>query len=156
MIIVRLCMWLFVTGLVASPVIAGYGLENAPLVTENSKIVHRNTPSTKILPSYLNSLRVSNGDIATNITKNRNVETALSAALAAIPHLKLRVTKKPLGLLVEATSHASIPTNLFGQYINVRVLLIPTMTDLKVVWLRIGRIEIPGPIIEPIYTIIMK
>lgn len=155
MIVVRLFLWLVILGVLASPVVAWYGLEDTPMVTESAKVNVRDIQSAKDFLKQYDPRNLPDGKITTITANQGQINTALAAALAAVPQLKARIVPSRFGLLAAITGEAPVPANPFGRYINISMLVESSTTGLKIGRLSIGEIEIPTAIVRPVFIMVM-
>jgi len=155
MIVIRLCRWLIILGVLASPIVAWYGLEDTPLVTESAKVNVRDIQSAKDFLKQYDPRNLPDGKITTITANQGQINTALAAALAAAPQLKVRIVPSRFGLLAAITGKAPLPDNPFGQYVNISMLVESSTTGLKIGRLSIGEIEIPTTIVRPVFILVM-
>ena len=67
----------------------------------------------------------------TTITANQGqINTALAAALAAVPQLKAQIVPSRFGLLAAITGETPLPDNPFGKFINISMMVNPR----RLVW----------------------
>ncbi|MGB0629793.1 MAG: hypothetical protein ACPGRZ_03785 [Alphaproteobacteria bacterium] len=155
MIVVRLFLWLIILGVLASPVVAWYGLDDAPLVTESAKVNVRDIQSAKDFLNQYDPRNLPDGRITTITANQGQINTALAAALAAVPGLKARIVPSRFGLLAAITGQVPIPDNPFGKYVNISMLVESSTTGLKIGRLSIGEIKIPTAIVRPVFILVM-
>lgn len=78
-----------------------------------------------------------------NFTVKTDEFDVLSALFSrAVPKAKVKVNISKLGLLGALSTH--LPSNPFGQYLNVWVLVNPSQRGVSIESVRIGEISIPG------------
>ena len=90
MVVVRLFLWLIILGLLASPVIAWYGLEDAPLVAESAEVNVRDVQWAKAFLKQYDPRNLPDGKITTITANQGQINTALAAALAQEADVLLR------------------------------------------------------------------
>ena len=81
MIVFRLFLWLVILGVLASPVVAWYGLEDTPMVTESAKVNVRDIQSAKDFLKQYDPRNLPDGKITTITANQGQLNTALAAAL---------------------------------------------------------------------------
>ena len=92
----------------------------------------------------------------TIITANQGqINTALTAALAAVTTFKARIVPSRFGLLAAITGEAPVPDNPFGKYVNISMLFEASSDGLKIGRLSVGEIEIPTAIVRPVFILVM-
>lgn len=155
MIVIRLVLWLIILGIFASPVIAWYGLDDAPLVTKGPDVGVRDINSAKAFLQQYDPRNLPDGRITVINANQRQINTALAAALAAAPFLKARIVPSRFGLLAAVTAAPPIPDNPFGKYVNVRMLIESSTNGLQIGRLSIGDIEVPTAIVRPVFIVVM-
>lgn len=155
MIVVRIFLWLIIIGIIASPVVAWYGLEDTPLVTKGPEVGVRDINAAKSFLEQYDPRNLPDGKITVINANQRQINTALAAALAAAPFLKARVVPSRFGLLGAVTAAPPLPGNPFGNYINVRMLIESSTDGLQIGRLSIGEIEVPTVIVRPVFILVM-
>lgn len=155
MIVVRIFLWLIIIGIFLSPVAAWYGLEDTPLVTKGPEVGVQDINAAKKFLEQYDPRNLPDGKITVINANQRQINTALAAALAAAPFLKARVVPSRFGLLGAVTAAPPIPGNPFGKYVNVRMLIESSTEGLQIGRLSIGEIEIPTAIVRPVFIIVM-
>lgn len=155
MIVIRLALWLIILGIFASPVIAWYGLDDAPLVTKGPEVGVQDINSAKAFLEQYDPRNLPDGKITVINANQRQINTALAAALAAAPFLKARIVPSRFGLLGAVTASPPIPDNPFGKYVNVRMLIESSTKGLQIGRLSIGDIEVPTVIVRPVFVLVM-
>jgi hypothetical protein len=155
MIVIRLTLWLIILSVAASPLVAWYGLDDKPLVSESAKIEVLDIQSAKAFLQQYDPRNLPDGKITTNNATQRQINTALAAALAAAPMLEARIVPSRLGLLVAVTAALPVPDNPFGRFINIRMLIKSSTDGLKIGRWSVGEIEIPTAIVRPVFIVMM-
>jgi hypothetical protein len=155
MIVIRICLWLIILGVFASPVVAWYGLEDEALVTSGPKVNVRDIQSAKDFLKQYDPRNLPDGKITRITATQGQINTALAAALAAAPMLKARIVPSRFGLLGAITGEAPIPDNPFGRFVNIRMLIESSTTGLQIGRLSIGEIEVPTAIVRPVFILVM-
>ena len=155
MVVVRLFLWLIILGLLASPVIAWFGLEDAPLVSESAEVNVRDVQWAKAFLKQYDPRNLPDGKITTITANQGQINTALAAAPASVPQLKAQIVPSRFGLLAAITGETPLPDNPFGKFINISMMVEPTTTGIKISRLRIGEIEIPTAIVRPVFILVM-
>jgi hypothetical protein len=155
MIVIRLFLWLIILAIFASPVIAWYGLDDKPLVTKGPQVGVRDINSAKEFLQQYDPRNLPDGKVTVIKANQRQINTALAAALAAAPFLKARIVPSKFGLLGAVTASPPIPDNPFGKFINVRMLIESSEEGLQIGRLSIGDIEIPTAIVRPVFMVVM-
>ena len=155
MIVIRLTLWLIILSVAASPLVAWYGLDDKPLVSESAKIEVLDIQSAKAFLQQYDPRNLPDGKITTNNATQRQINTALAAALAAAPMLKARIVPSRFGLLGAVTAALPVPDNPFGRFINIRMLIKPSTDGLQIGRLSVGEIEIPTAIVRPVFIVMM-
>lgn len=155
MIVIRLVLWLIILGVFASPVIAWYGLDDAPLVTKGPDVGVRDINSAKAFLLQYDPRNLPDGKTTVINANQSQINNALAAALAAAPFLKARIVPSRFGLLGAATASPPIPDNPFGKFVNVRMLVESSTEGLRIGRLSIGDIEIPTAIVRPAFIVVM-
>lgn len=155
MIVIRIFLWLIIIGIFASPVVAWYGLDDTPLVTKGPEVGVLDINAAKEFLEQYDPRNLPDGKITVINANQRQINTALAAALAAAPFLKARVVPSRFGLLGAVTAAPPIPENPFGNYLNVRMLIESSTEGLKIGRLSVGDIEVPTIIVRPVFMLIM-
>lgn len=155
MIVIRLFLWLIILGIFAAPVIAWYGLDDKPLVTKGPQVGVRDIDSARAFLEQYDPRNLPDGKVTVINANQRQINTALAAALAAAPFLKARIVPSKFGLLGAVTASPPIPDNPFGKYVNVRMLIESSDDGLQIGRLSIGDIEIPTVIVRPVFVVVM-
>ena len=155
MIVIRIFLWLIILGVVASPVVAWYGLEDTPMVTESAEVSVRDIQSAKDFLKQYDPRNLPDGRITTITANQGQINTALAAALSAVPQFKARIVPSRFGLLAAITGEAPLPANPFGRYLNISMLVESSTEGLKIGRLSIGEIEIPTVIVRPVFIMVM-
>lgn len=155
MIVIRLVLWLIILGIFASPVIAWYGLDDTPLVAKGPNVDVRDINSAKAFLRQYDPRNLPDGKTTVISANQRQINTALAAALTAAPFLKARIVPSRFGLLGAVTVSPPIPDNPFGRYVNVRMLIESSTDGLRIGRLSIGDIEIPTAIVRPAFIAVM-
>ena len=155
MIVIRLFLWLVILGVLASPVVAWYGLDDKALVTSSPTVNVRDIQSAKDFLNQYDPRNLPGGKITTITANQGQINTALSAALAAVPQLKARIVPSRFGLLAAITGEVPVPDNPFGRYVNISMLIESSTEGLKIGRLSIGEIEIPTAIVRPVFILVM-
>lgn len=155
MIVIRLFLWLIIIGIFASPVVAWYGLDDTPLVTKGPEVGVKDINSAKAFLEQYDPRNLPSGKITTINANQRQINTALAAALAAAPFLKARIVPSRFGLLGAVTAAPPIPDNPFGKYVNVRMLIESSTKGLQIGRLSVGEIEVPSAIVRPVFILVM-
>lgn len=155
MVVVRLFLRLIILGLLASPVLAWFGLEDAPLVVESTEVNVRDVQWAKAFLKQYDPRNSPDGKTTTITANQGQINTALAAALAAVPQLKAQIVPSRFGLLAAITGEAPLPDNPFGKFINISMMVEPTTTGLEIGYLSIGEIEIPTAIVRPVFILVM-
>ncbi|CAN0445043.1 unnamed protein product, partial [Discosporangium mesarthrocarpum] len=155
MIVIRIFLWLIIIGIFASPVVAWYGLDDTPLVTKGPKVGVQDINSAKKFLEQYDPRNLPDNKTTVINANQRQINTALAAALAAAPFLKARVVPSRFGLLGAVTAAPPIPDNPFGKYVNVRMLIESSTNGLKIGRLSIGEIEVPAAILRPVFILVM-
>ena len=154
-IVIRLFLWLIIIGIFASPIVAWYGLDDTPLVTKGPKVGVKDFNSAKAFLEQYDPRNLPDGKLTVITANQRQINTALAAALAAAPFLKARIVPSRFGLLGAVTAAPPIPRNPFGKYVNVRILIEPSTEGLQIGRLSVGDIEVPTAIVRPVFILIM-
>lgn len=155
MIVIRIFLWLIIIGIFASPVVAWYGLDDTPLVTKGPTVEVQDINSAKEFLQQYDPRNLPDGKITVINANQRQINTALAAALAAAPFLKARIVPSRFGLLGAVTASPPIPDNPFGKYVNVRMLIESSTDGLQIGRLSIGEIEVPTAIVRPVFILVM-
>lgn len=155
MIVIRIFLWLIIIGIFASPVVAWYGLDDTPLVTKGPEVGVQDINSAKKFLEQYDPRKLPDGKITVINANQRQINTALAAALAAAPFLKARVVPSRFGLLGAVTASPPIPSNPFGKYVNVRMLIESSTDGLQIGRLSVGDIEVPTVIVRPVFILVM-
>lgn len=155
MIAVRILLWLIILTVLASPLVAWYGLENRPLVTKSPTVGLPDIKAAKEFLAQYDPRNLPDGKITTITANQQQINTALVAALAAAPMLKARIVPSQYGLLAAVTGEAPLPENPFGRYVNIRMLFESSNDGLKIGRLVIGEIEVPTAIVRPVFILVM-
>jgi hypothetical protein len=155
MIVIRLTLWLIILSVAASPLVAWYGLDDKPLVSESAKIEVLDIQSAKDFLQQYDPRNLPDGKITTINATQRQINTALAAALAAAPMLMARIVPSRFGLLGAVTAAPPVPDNPFGRFINIRMLIKSSTDGLQIGRLSVGEIEIPTAIVRPVFIVMM-
>jgi hypothetical protein len=155
MIVIRIFLWLIIIGIFASPVVAWYGLEDEPLVTRAPQVDVKDINSAKEFLAQYDPRNIPDGKITVINANQSQINTALAAALAAAPFLKARIVPSRFGLLGAVTAAPPIPSNPFGKYVNIRMLIESSTNGLQIGRLSIGEIEVPTAIVRPVFILVI-
>ena len=155
MIVIRIFLWLIIIGIFASPVVAWYGLEDEPLVTRAPQVDVKDINSAKKFLAQYDPRNIPDGKITVINANQSQINTALAAALAAAPFLKARIVPSRFGLLGAVTAAPPIPSNPFGKYVNIRMLIESSTNGLQIGRLSIGEIEVPTAIVRPVFILVI-
>ena len=155
MIAVRILLWLIIIGVLSSPVVAWFALDDQPLVTKSPSISLGDLKEARAFLNQYDPRNLPDGRV-TRITANqRQINTALATALSAAPRLKARIVPSRYGLLAAITGEAPWPSNPFGRYVNIRLLIESSTQGLKIGRLSVGEIEVPTFIVRPVFILLM-
>lgn len=155
MIAVRIILWLIILGVLASPIVAWYGLDHTPLVTKSPTIDLGDVRAAKDFLDQYDPRNLPDGKVTTITADQRQINAALVTALSAAPMLKARVVPSQFGLLGAITGEMPLPENPFGRYVNIRILVESSTEGLKIGRLVVGDIEIPTLIVRPVFMLVM-
>ncbi len=154
MIAVRIILWLLILGVLSSPLVAYYGLEDQPLVTKTPTAGASDLKSAMEFLGQLDPRNIRDGKPSRITTNERQINMALASALST-PGLKARVVPSKYGLLGAATGELPVPPNPFGRYVNIRMLFEPSSDGLQIGRLVVGEIEIPRVLVKPAFILVM-
>ena len=154
MIAVRIILWLLILGVLSSPLVAYYGLEDQPLVTKTPTAGASDLKSAMEFLGQLDPRNIRDGKPTRITTNERQINMALASALST-PGLKARVVPSKYGLLGAATGELPVPPNPFGRYVNIRMLFEPSSDGLQIGRLVVGEIEIPRVLVKPAFILVM-
>ena len=155
MIVIRIFLWLVIIGVFASPVVAWYGLEDTALVTKGPEVGVLDIAAAKSFLEQYDPRNLPDGKITTINANQRQINTALAAALAAAPILKARIVPSRFGLLAAITAAPPIPDNPFGKFVNIQMLIESSTNGLQIGRLSLGEIEVPTAIVRPVFILVM-
>lgn len=109
MIVVRIFLWLIIIGILGSPAIAWYGLENTPLVAKSPELgVHDIKAAQDFIKQY-DPRNLPDGKITEIIATPQQINAGLAGALTAAPMLKARIVPSQYGLLAGITGELPLP-----------------------------------------------
>jgi len=151
MIVIRFLLWLIILCVIASPLVAWYGLDDKPLVISSAKVVVHDVQSAKDFLKQYDPNNLPDGRITIINAKRGQINTAL----AAVTMFKARILPSRFGLLVEITAEAPVPDNPLGKYVNISMLVESSSDGLKIGRLSVGEIEIPTAIVRPVFILVM-
>ena len=151
MIVIRFFFWLIILCVIASPLVAWYGLDDKPLVISSAKVGVQDIQSAKDFLKQYDPNNLPDGRVTIVNANQRHI----NAALAAVTMFKARIVPSRFGLLVAITAEAPVPENPFGKYVNISMLVESSSDKLKIGRLSVGEIEIPTAIIRPVFILVM-
>jgi hypothetical protein len=155
MIVIRIALWLIIIGILASPAIAWYGLEDKPLVATKAELSIRDIKSAQDFIKQYDPRNLPDGKITEITATPQQINAGLTGALSGAPMLKARVAPSRYGLLAGITGEIPVPDNPFGRYVNIRMLVESSEEGVRIGRMSIGEIEVPSAVVRPAFILVM-
>lgn len=155
MIVIRLTLWLIILGVLASPLIAWYALDDTPLVAKQAELGIADIKAAQAFIKQYDPRNLPDGKITEITATPRQINAGLAGALSAAPMMKARIVPSRYGLLAGITGELPLPSNPFGRYVNLRILVESSENGVKIGRMSVGEIEVPTAIVRPVFMLVM-
>ena len=148
-IIIKSLLVLLLVALFAVPVVLVVaGIEPAPLIQPGKSLSHEDVERIKRLLRQHDPRRLKQDEVRTLILSERDLDLLLNYSLARTLSINSRVDLYPASVGVSLTYR--LPEKYSGNYLNVSARLLPAADSMRVDSLEIGRLTIPGWLLNPV------
>ncbi len=156
--LLRFVFWLALPATVVGvpAAFAWLALEREPLVTRMAALTADDMRDAAEFWRRYDPRRIAAGQPATVVATERQINTALNAGLAEIGGVKSRVSVDANGLSVAVTADVPMPIGMPRRYANIRAVIAPSPTGLRITKVRIGRLGMPPSLALPILRSVIE
>ena len=148
-IIIKSLLVLLLVALFAVPVVLVMtGIEPAPLIQPGKSLSHEDVERIKSLLKHHDPRRLRQDEVRTLALSERDLNLLLNYSVARTLDINSRVDLYPAGVGVSLTYR--LPEKYSGNYLNVSASLSPAADSMRVDSLEIGRLTIPGWLLNPV------
>ena len=134
--------------------IVGFGLEQHPLVTSKENLSHKDVERAKRLLKQNDPDKLKQNSLNTLAVSERDLNLLLSYGLSRVDAFAGQLDLNVGNLNAQLT--LSLPKNSFGSYLNMFTSVSHASDQLQVERFRIGELNIPPWLINPLITMIHK
>jgi len=147
--IIKSLLVLLLVALFAVPVVLVVaGIEAAPLVQPGKSLSHEDVERIKALLKQHDPRRLKEDEVRTLALSERDLNLLLNYSVARTLDINSRVDLYPASVGVSLTYR--LPQEYSGNYLNASARLSPAADSIRVDSIEIGRLTIPGWLIDPV------
>lgn len=151
--IIKSLLVLLLLALLAVPaVLVVAGIEAAPLVQPGKSLSHEDVKRIKALLRQHDPRRLKQDEVRTLALSERDLNLLLNYSMARTLDINSRVDLYPASVGVSLTYR--LPEKYSGNYLNVSARLSPAADSMRVDSLEIGRLIIPGWLLNPVLQLL--
>ncbi|HAJ91212.1 MAG TPA: hypothetical protein DCO71_01090 [Gammaproteobacteria bacterium] len=147
-IIKSLLVLLLIALLVIPVVFVVSGVEQTPLIQSGKSLSHEDVERIKQLLRLHDPRRLKHGGIRTLALSERDLNLLLNYSMASTLGINSRVDLYPASVGVSLTYR--LPQKYSGNYVNASARLSPTADSMRIDALKIGRLSLPGWLLNPV------
>lgn len=125
------------------------GIDQDPLVQRAGQLNTHDFRRAQNLAERYDPRRMTPGRITKIRATTAQINTVLKGVTGPVKQVAARVEMSRFGVLFGATLELPLPNNPLGRYVNIRTLVAPSRTGLRLTRLAIGAIEVPAFLIRP-------
>lgn len=148
-VIIKSLLVLLLIALIVIPVVLVVtGIEQTPLIQPGKSLSHEDVERIKRLLRQHDPRRLKQGEVRTLALSERDLNLLLNYSMARTLGINSRVDLYPASVGVSFTHR--LPKKYSGNYVNVSARLLPTADNMRVDSLEIGRLTMPGWLLNPV------